>query len=586
MIVVPCAETHSVPTLSRKQVLSSNLRLRRRLVKITVLLCCAGVVATGSAAEWSVRVLPGPVATNVAPLRLGLQVGFLDGRFHPLRAECLTGLDWGAETGVTLETLAATSPTNRTMRVTNGDAARLGITQITRTLRSGVGHTLRLQGRRVAGKGRVWVTFQPMGGNPEDGVTERFSLRDEWRSREVHVVPQHETAYRCQLAIEPGSVIELSALSLVPDDAEDGWDHETLEALRGMSPSVIGWPAAKELGTYVWYDGVGPQAVRRPAVPSAVPEEAHAFGTAEFVTFCRLTGAEPTLRVEVFEPGMTDERVPDQAAGVRMATEWVAYCNATGNHPLALLRQRHGHPEPLRVMRWELIARGGADGPSAASAAAYTAAMCAEDPAICVTVSGDATLTPRSDPYVSEILRRLAAAPPDERVYYAEWYNALGLACAVLDRVEQGRCGPLATPLQPEQVLYRASRARNMLTDTGVLLALINRYPADRPVLIEGMPNTPDSSLRVQAAWATGAGELIVFVYNAAPEAHTVRIGLAPLKRRFVLYVSDQLAPDLAARRDTQAMPVTHTQKVGSALSQTVVCEAAPCSITRVLVKE
>ena len=32
------------------------------------------------------------------------------------------------------------------------------------------------------------------------------------------------------IAIEPGSVIELSALSLVPDDAEDGWDHETLEA--------------------------------------------------------------------------------------------------------------------------------------------------------------------------------------------------------------------------------------------------------------------------------------------------------------------------------------------------------------------
>jgi len=552
----------------------------------TMLLCCAGVVATCGAAEWSVRVLPGPVATNVAPLRLGLQAGFLDGRFHLLRAECLTGLDWDAEPGVTLETLAATSPTNRTVRVTNGGAGRLGITQITRTLRSGIGHTLRLQGRRIAGNGRVWVTFQTLGGKPEDGVTERFSLSGEWKSRKVHVVPQHETAHRCQLAVDPGCVIELSALSLMPDDAEEDWDHETLTALRGMSPSVIGWPAAKELGTYVWYDGVGPQAVRRPAVPSVVPEEAHAFGTAEFVAFCRLTGAEPMLRVEVFEPGMTDERVPDQAAGIRMAAEWVAYCNATGDHPLVLLRQRHGLSEPLRVIRWELIARSGADGPSAASAAAYAAAMRAEDPAICVTVSDDATLSPRSDPYVVEVLRRLAVAPPDERAYYAEWYNALGLACAVLDRIEQGRCGFLATPLQPEQVLYRASRARNMLTDTGVLLALINRYPADRPVSIEGMPNTPDSSLRVQAAWSTEAGELIVFVYNAAPEAHTVRIGLAPLKRRFVLYVSEQLAPDLTARRDAQTMPVTHTQKVGSALSQTVVCEAAPCSITRVLVKE
>ena len=128
-----------------------------------------------------------------------------------------------------------------------------------------------------------------------------------------------------------------------------------------------------------------------------------------------------------------------------------------------------------------------------------------------------------------------------------------------------------------------SSRERADSVDPERFAAIVD---AGRPVLIEGMPNTPDSSLRVQAAWSTEAGELIVFVYNAAPESHTVRIGLAPLKRRFVLYVSDQLAPDLAARRDTQAMPVTHTQKVGSALSQTVVCEAAPCSITRVLVKE
>lgn len=551
----------------------------------TVLLCWAGVVAVGAAAEWSFRVLPGQAVTNAAPLRLGLQAGFLDGRFHPLRAECLAGPEWSVESGLTLKVVAAMQPVGRAMRVTNGGPDRLGVTQITRTLRSGVGHTLYLQGRRISGVGRVWVSFAPVGGGPEDGVNERFSLNSEWKSREMHVVPQRETVYRCRLSVDPGSVIELSAISLSPDDAEDGWDHEALEALRGAHLGVIGWPAARTLRPYVWYDGVGPQTVRRPAVPSARPEEGHAFGTVEFAAFCRLAGAEPMLRVTVFEPGLVDECVPDQAAGIRMAAEWVAYCNATGGHPLALLRQRHGHPEPLRVMRWELTGRGGA-GPSAESAAAYVAAMRAEDPAIRVTVGDDATLLSRNDPYVAVILQRLAAAPPDERSYYAEWYGALGLAYAALDRVAHGRGGPLATPLQPEQVLYRVPHARNMLTGAGELLALINRYPADRPLPVERVPEAADSPLRVQAAWSAEAGGLVVFVYNSAPKPYSVRIGLASLGRRFILWVSDQLAADLTAQRTARTMPVNRIQKAGTAISQMVVCEAAPCSFTRVLVKE
>ncbi len=552
-----------------------------------VLFCWLGVVAVGAAAEWSFRVLPGQTVTNAMPLCLGLQAGFLDGRFHPLRAECLAGHDWSAESGVKLQAVAALRPADRAVRVANAGQDRQGITQVTRTLRSGVGHTLRLQGRRISGGGRVWVSFVPVGGAPEDSVAERFSLGDAWKPREVRLMPRREAAYRCQLSVDPGSVIELRAITLTPDDAEAGWDHEALEALRGMRLGVIGWPAAKEMGHYVWYDGVGPQTVRRPAVPSARPEEVHAFGTAECVAFCRLAGAEPMLRVSVFDPGLADERMPDQAASVRMAAEWVAYCNATGDHPLALLRRRHGHAEPLRVTRWELVGRNGVR-PSAETVAAYTSAMRAEDPAIRVTVGDEAALVPRSDPYVAEIQRRLTAADPGERAYYAEWYSALGLAYAALDRVAQGRGGLLATPLQPEQVLYGTPRARNMLTDTGALLALINRYPADRPLQIECV--SPDAaaggSLRVQAACSAEAGGVVVFVYNPAPQPHTVRIGLSPLNRRFVLWVSDQLAPDLTERRAARTLPVNRIQKVGSAISQTVVCEAAPGSFTRILVKD
>ncbi len=556
----------------------------------TVLLGWAGAVTVCGAGEWSVRVLPEPAETNAVTLRLGLQAGFLDGRFHPLRAECLAGPDWSAEPGVTLQAAAAAEPVDRPVRVVHGGAdggaERRGITQVTRPLRRGVRHTLRLHGRRIAGSGSVWVTFTPVGGTAEDGVTQRVSLKNGlWGAHDLPVIPQRETAYRCRLAVKPGSGVELGSLSLTPDDAEAGWDHEALEALRAMRPGVIGWPAAKGLGPYVWYDGVGPKAVRRPAVPSVLPEEGHTFGTAEYVAFCRLAGAEPMLRVTVFEPELADERVPDEAAGIRMAAEWVAYCNATGGHPLALLRQRHGQAEPLRVTRWELATRNG-EAPSAASAAAYAAAMRAEDPAIRVTTCGEATLLPRSDRYVAEILQRLEAAPLDERIYYAEWYGALGLACAALDRVAQGRGGRVATLLQPEQVLYRVPRARNMLTDVGALLALINRYPAGDPLPVEGAPAASDAPLRVQAARSDEAGGLVLFLYNAGTETHTVRIDLAALRRPFMLWVSDQMAADLTARRASRRVPVIRIQKIGAAVSQTLVCVAAPCSFTRVLIKE
>ena len=557
----------------------------------TMLFSWVGAAMVCGAGEWSVRVLPEPAATNSAPLRLGMQAGFLDGRFHPLRAECLAGPDWSAEPGVSLKAAAAAEPVDRPVRVVHGgavgDAERRGITQVTRPLRRGVRYTLRLRGRRVAGSGSVWVTFAPVGGEAEDGVTRRIALKNGlWGAYDLPVIPQRDTAYRCRLAVKPESCVELGSLSLTPDDAEAGWDPEVLEALRTMQPGVIGWPAVKGLGPYVWYDGVGPQDVRRPAVPSARPEEGHTFGTAEYVAFCRLAGAEPMLRVTVFEPGLADERVPDEAAGIRMAAEWVAYCNATGGHPLALLRQRHGQAEPLRVTRWELATRNDAP-PSAASAAAYAAAMRAEDPAIHVTTCGEATLLPRSDRYVTEILRRLETAPLDERAYYAEWYGALGLAYAALDRVARGRGGRVATLLQPEQVLYRVPRARNMLTDVGALLALINRYPAGGPLPVEGAPSAADSPLRVQAARSDEAGGLVQFLYNAGTESHTVRVDLAALRRPFMLWVSDQMAADLTARRGvSRRVPVSRSQKVGAAVSQTLVCEAVPCSFTRVLIKE
>ena len=103
---------------------------------------------------------------------------------------------------------------------------------------------------------------------------------------------------------------------------------------------------------------------------------------------------------------------------------------------------------------------------------------------------------------------------------------------------------------------------------------------------VEGAPTASDAPLRVQAARSDEAGGLVLFLYNAGTESHTVRIDLAALRRPFMLWVSDQMAADLTARRVSRRVPVIRIQKVGAAVSQTLVCEAVPCSFTRVLIKE
>ncbi len=416
-------------------------------------------------------------------------------------------------------------------------------------------------------------------------MEKRVSVKGDFAAeKRFAVTPNKDGAYVCAFEIEPESVMELSAFSMLPDDAEAGWDHQALEALRAVSPGTLSWPAVHGLGFYNWYDGVGPRGVRRAVSPTARKEDGHDFGTVEFVDFCRLLGAEPVLRVTAFLPGMKDEGVQAPAAGRQLAADWVAYCNATGGHPLAILRTRHGHAAPLKVKRWELVtAEGGV--PDEAVCAAYAEAMRAEDPCVDVRAS-PGVLAGVEDRYVAKVLRRLAEGDAADRRYYGEWYAALGMAYAAVERLRRGEGGDLCTAYYPEQVLYRVTYAKHMLTESGLLMALFNRYPAYVPLVTEGAPMETDSSFRVQAAWTEDTSALVIFVYNSGPEARKVLLDLRGLKRRFGFWIADQLAADIMARRTSQTIPVNRMQKAGAAITQWVVCEAAPSSFTRVIVKE
>jgi len=123
----------------------------------------------------------------------------------------------------------------------------------------------------------------------------------------------------------------------------DGLRRDVLNATKAIHPPVIRWPGGNFASGYHWEDGVAPRD-RRPArfdlAWKAV--EPNQFGTDEFIDFCRKTGAEPYICVNMGS-GSAEE-----------AARWVEYCNLSTRTHEAQRRASMGHPEPHGVKYWGL----------------------------------------------------------------------------------------------------------------------------------------------------------------------------------------------------------------------------------------
>ena len=99
----------------------------------------------------------------------------------------------------------------------------------------------------------------------------------------------------------------------------DGGLRKSLVAdLKALTPGIIRWPGGCFADSYDWRDGVGAARPRRGNFWGGY--ESNAFGTQEFMRFCRAVGAEPYLAVNA--RGRTAQ---DWA-------QWVDYCNAPPGH--------------------------------------------------------------------------------------------------------------------------------------------------------------------------------------------------------------------------------------------------------------
>jgi len=120
-----------------------------------------------------------------------------------------------------------------------------------------------------------------------------------------------------------------------------GFRTDVIAALRELGVPVVRWPGGCFVSGYHWRNGVGTP--RTPAYDKAWKvEDPNTFGTDEFVTWCRLIGAEPYICTNAGSG--TPEEMSD----------WVEYCNLASEGPHAKLRQAAGFKEPHNVRYWSI----------------------------------------------------------------------------------------------------------------------------------------------------------------------------------------------------------------------------------------
>jgi len=129
--------------------------------------------------------------------------------------------------------------------------------------------------------------------------------------------------------------------SLMPADNVSGFKAATLRYLKELGIEIARWPGGNFVSAYDWRDGIGERDKRPPRRDLAWNGmETNDMGIDDFMTFCRLIGAEPYIAVN---SGLGD---------AHSAAEEVEYVNGPATSRLGRLRATNGHPAPYGVKIW------------------------------------------------------------------------------------------------------------------------------------------------------------------------------------------------------------------------------------------
>lgn len=126
-----------------------------------------------------------------------------------------------------------------------------------------------------------------------------------------------------------------------PTADEKGFRQDVMALVRELAPTIMRYPGGNFVSGYNWEDGVGPVAQRPARLDYAwLSTEPNTFGTNEFIDWCRATGIEPMLAINLGTRG------PEEAG------RFIEYCNHRGGTAMSDLRRQHGWEQPHGVKFW------------------------------------------------------------------------------------------------------------------------------------------------------------------------------------------------------------------------------------------
>ena len=124
-----------------------------------------------------------------------------------------------------------------------------------------------------------------------------------------------------------------------------GFRKSIVDSFKKIAPPVLRWPGGCFAETYDWREGIGPREQR----PRRINwwyycdgwVEPNQVGTHEFMTLCRLVGAQPYVAANMTTVSPMHVR------------DWIEYCNMpAGTTTLADERAANGDVEPFHVRYW------------------------------------------------------------------------------------------------------------------------------------------------------------------------------------------------------------------------------------------
>jgi alpha-L-arabinofuranosidase len=135
----------------------------------------------------------------------------------------------------------------------------------------------------------------------------------------------------------------IGTVSLMPEDNVDGFRPDTIALLRQLHSGFWRLPGGNFVSDFNWYDSVGLRDKRPPVFDYAWNAvQSNDVGIDEFMTLCKLLGAEPYITVNA---GFGD---------AHSAAEEVEYMNGSIHTRLGAMRARNGQSEPYGVKFWNL----------------------------------------------------------------------------------------------------------------------------------------------------------------------------------------------------------------------------------------